>query len=344
MFKEQKIAKTLLEEVKQYFGDSEIKPVIDLEGAGVHWYCNLKLENHKVSIYSCHISYHPDEKGRTEEFIVSYFANDQEISSGRTSNRKELIESTKEWLCNKSKEHLYKFDFVDLNLRKFQKLEREWINEFPDLANTSKVLENQGSGIVRYEISNDSRSCWSTGVGNHGEVYFGFTWDGCTLFETETKRNETAEVLKRYLIDREAPSSLNKEFSWVPVNDLTNSYEKGEGIKGEFIESWKSIKRFYSGFPEHSLPNKDKIIELINALINQGFDKTIRAGQSLTTLMLSKSRRHGLSEHQPFLAFEFRSESVHIHTEKGEIDQLDNIKINEKIVNLIKELEKEPIN
>ena len=54
--------------------------------------------------------------------------------------------------------------------------------------------------------------------------------------------------------------------------------------------------------------------------------------------MLSKSRRHGLSKHQPFLAFEFRSERVHIHTEKGEIDQLDNIKINEKIVNLIKEL------
>ncbi len=344
MYREEKIAKSLLKEVKKYLDNSEIKPFIDLDGAGVHWYCNLKLENHKVSIYSCDISYHPDEKGRTEEFIVSYFKDDNEVSCGRTSDREELMKSSEDWLYNKSKEQLYKFDFVDHDLRKFQNLESDWINKFPDLANTSKVLENQGSGIVRYEISNNGRSCWSTGVGDQGEVYFGFTWDGCTLFEIETIRKETAEVLKRYLIDNEAPSSLNEEFSWIPVNDLTESYEKGEGIKGEFIESWKSILRFYSDFPEKSLPNKDKIIKLIHDLINQGFDKTIRAGQSLTTLMLSRSRRHGLIENQPFLAFEFRNDKVQLHTEKGEIDQIDNIKINERILNLIKELEKETIN
>ena len=344
MSEQEKIAKSLLKEVKEYIGNSEIKPIIDLDGAGVHWYCKLKLENHEVSIYSCDISYHPDEKGRTEEFIVSYFENDNEVSCGRTSDREELFKSTEEWLLNHSKDHLYEFDFVDHDLRKFQKLEREWINRFPDLKNASTVLENQGSGMIRYEISNNGRSCWSTGVGDHGEVYFGFTWDGCTLFETETIRKETAEVLKRYLIDQEAPSSLNKGFSWIPVNDLTKSYEKGEGIKGEFIESWKSIIQFYSDFPEKSLLNKDKIIELIHDFINQGFDKTIRAGQSLTTLILSKSRRHELVENQPFLAFEFRNDKVHLHTEKGEIDQLDNIKINEKILNLIKELEKETIN
>lgn len=344
MFVEERIAKSLFRQVEKFFSNSSITPSIDLNGAGVQWYCTLKLGSQKVSIYICDISYHPNEKGRTEEFIASYFDNEEEVSCGRTSSIIEVIKSSEEWLKNKSKEQLYKFDFIDHDVRTFQKLEREWIKEFPQLGNLSKVLEHQGSGIVYYEISANDRSCWSTGLGDKGEVYFGFTWDGYTLFETETIQSETAEVLKRYLIDKEVPSSLNKKFLWIPTNDLTESYEKGEGIKGEFIESWKFILQFYSSFPEKNLPNKKKIIKLIQDLIYEGFDKTIRAGQSLATFILSRSRRHGLMENQAFLAFKFKNDKIYVNSEKGKIGQFNHIQVNQKILRLIRELEKEEIN
>lgn len=345
MFVEKKIAKSLFSDIKIYFENFDIKPIIELDGDGVHWNCVLKMDEYEASIYSCDISYHPDEKGRTEEFIVSYIQKREEVSCGRTSNRDKLIKSVEIWLNYKSKEQLYnKFEFVDHDLRFFQKQESDWIYKFPELGRTSRILEYQGSGTVRYEISYDDRSCWSTGIGEKGEAYFGFSWDGCTLFETETIREETAEVLKRYLIDKETLSFLNKEFSNIPTNNLTECYEKGEGIKGEFVESWNSILQFYADFPEKWLPCKNEIIMLIHGLIDQGFDQTIRAGKSWTKLILSRSRRHGLSEDSPFVAFEFWNNKIQITTGKGEIVELNSIQIDQRILGLIKELENKEIN
>jgi len=129
LFEQEKIARSLLSNIKNYFGTSKHKVTINLNGAGVHWECIVKIDNYKVTIYSCDISYSPDVKGRTEEFIVSYFKEKKEISCGRTRNREKLIRSIEEWLNKKSKEQLYnEFDFVDHGLRKIQKLEREWMN------------------------------------------------------------------------------------------------------------------------------------------------------------------------------------------------------------------------
>jgi len=345
MFIEEKIAKSLFSDILEYFKYAETKPLIELDGAGVHWYCKVNIKSIKVSVKSCDISYLKGNQGPTEEFIISYFRNDKEVACGRTSNRVNLIGSIDLWLNSKSKEQLYlKYDFVDHDLRTVENLEKTWIKKFPELGNISRVLEHTGSGIVRYQISNKDRSCWTTGFGHQGELYFGFVWDGCLIFETESIRRETAEVLKRYLIDREAPSSLNKEFSWIPINNLTESYEKGKGIEGEFIESWELSLLFYKRFPETSLPDKNKIIKLIHGLKDQGFNKTIRAGTSLTRLILSRSRRHGLMENQPFMNFAFVNNKIHLSTKNGKIYILDKIQLTPGLIEQIKELEKEDIN
>lgn len=345
MFEAEKIARSLFSEIKKHFNNSLIKPAIDLIGEGVHWHCIVAIDSCKVSIWSFDISYQPEEQGKTEEFIASYFQKEKEVSCGRTSNREKLIHSIAEWLNHPSKERLHNaFDFVDHDFRMVQSMESDWIKDFPELSTLSRALEHQGSGIIRYELSNNNRSCVSTGVGDRGDLYFQFFWDECPLFETEAVREETAEVLKRYLIDREAPSSLNKEFSWIPTNSLTDSHEKGNRTEGEFIESWKSIVRFYEGFPQTSLPEKDQILQLLHALKKQGFEKTIRTGQSATTLILSRSKRHGLRKNQRFLAFEFRNNTIHLTTENGHCDSVNGIRLHPKLILLLKELEKTSIN
>ena len=121
-------------------------------------------------------------------------------------------------------------------------------------------------------------------------------------------------------------------------------YELGEGIQGEFVESWKYTLHFYTIYPERNLPKKHKIIHLIQEIIDRGFDKTIRAGLSVSRLILSRSRRYGLEDNQPFLTLDFKDNGVHLYSEKGKIDQLESIELNEQILNLIRVLEKEEIN
>ena len=98
MFIEEKIAKSLFSDILEYFKYAETKPLIELDGAGVHWYCKVNIKSIKVSVKSCDISYLKGNQGPTEEFIISYFRNDKEVACGRTSNRVNLIGSIDLWL------------------------------------------------------------------------------------------------------------------------------------------------------------------------------------------------------------------------------------------------------
>jgi hypothetical protein len=44
----------------------------------------------------------------------------------------------------------------------------------------------------------------------------------------------------------------------------------------------------------------------------KGYDQSLRAGQSMWTLMLSRSRRHGLNGHQPYIAFDFGAPEMEV--------------------------------
>jgi len=73
-------------------------------------------------------------------------------------------------------------------------------------------------------------------------------------------------------------------------------------IEGEFISSWNWIERFYDS---EYFPPKSFVLQFIRQLRRAGYDREFRAGQSLWALMLSRSRRHGLSDEQARIVFEF---------------------------------------
>ncbi len=133
------------------------------------------------------------------------------------------------------------------------------------------------------------------------------------------------------------------EYDWIEVGQLAKYYEYGEGLKGEFIESWNSIERFYERINKKFTP---KILNLIRQLRQKGFDERLRAGQSLYTFMLSRSRRHGLTQEQNFIALKFKVDKDEMIVTDKENNELlvDKVELSYKLEQLFEDLAKEEIN
>jgi hypothetical protein len=83
-------------------------------------------------------------------------------------------------------------------------------------------------------------------------------------------------------------------------------------IEEEFLESWDFIERFVadlSAYPDYK--SGKQMLELITRLRALGYDRKLRAGQSLTTLILSRSRKHGSLE-KAHLSFEYDPDGMTI--------------------------------
>lgn len=91
------------------------------------------------------------------------------------------------------------------------------------------------------------------------------------------------------------PSELKREYPWLEIDGLAEYYERGEGLTGEFIESWESMRRFYKEEMNLYLGDEisDLMVNFITAMKAEGYNCLLRAGQSLSSLILSPSKKHG---------------------------------------------------
>jgi hypothetical protein len=71
-------------------------------------------------------------------------------------------------------------------------------------------------------------------------------------------------------------------------------------IEADFMLSWDQMEIF---FGDDDMPWMTQMLPLIRALRARGYDRKLRAGQSMTTFIVSRSREHGLRISQPSLAF-----------------------------------------
>ena len=149
-------------------------------------------------------------------------------------------------------------------------------------------------------------------------------------------------LIKRWVADTAMPSVLKNEFPEIEFGKLAEYYERGNGIEGEFIISWDDIERFYK---ELKPEKEDEILKLIRQMRTKGFDRTLRAGQSLYTLILSRSRRHGLKENQNSVSFTFNyiKSAMEVSMRKGEKLVFDKIEFTDAIDKLLRSLEQELI-
>jgi hypothetical protein len=75
-----------------------------------------------------------------------------------------------------------------------------------------------------------------------------------------------------------------------------------QDIEKEFSASWNHIQAFYEELiNKHGWDWLNPILNLIDQLRACGFDRKLRAGQSMWRFWLSRSKKHGLRDNQPFL-------------------------------------------
>ncbi|TCI91803.1 hypothetical protein [Tenacibaculum sp. M341] len=79
---------------------------------------------------------------------------------------------------------------------------------------------------------------------------------------------------------------------------------KKDCYKIDFIESWDLVEEFYSSFSGSWSSSGKDALRLIRQMRNLKLDKEIRAGQSLTTLILSRNLNHGLDK-EPHIQIHF---------------------------------------
>ncbi|TWU28987.1 DsbA family protein [Novipirellula artificiosorum] len=147
-----------------------------------------------------------------------------------------------------------------------------------------------------------------------------FFWDNSFLFSFDVDDTyQLAIVLNRWLGDNAMPSALRKEFPWLEIGTLADYYEQGRPVEGEFLQSWDEMLNEFYGLPAELVEGHFAVnaCRLLTAMRSRGYDRRLRAGQSLWTLILSRSRRHGLREEQQAIAFMFHEEDNGMDVARG---------------------------
>ena len=306
-YAEETQARNLYEALSQTFLDSSPETEILIEGAGVHWLCRAARNGHMCVI---------DCFGRSE-YAVSFQTNAVTEANGRTRQEEELIEAVRGWLQGQNLSELYRaFAFVDREKRFLEKFLEETLLAYPELSQRATAKLDHGF-IEFYQLwlsAQDRSSCvyfWGQDRFLHCE----FCWDSPRLFELQAEATtQLPLLLKRWLCDYAMPSALEQEFTWLDTGRLAKYYEQGRGIEGEFVLSWDSIEAFYRETAR--LPQSSAILNLIAQMREKGYDRTLRAGTSMYTLILSRARRHGWLT-TSILAFEFCKDGMDVYRELG---------------------------
>lgn len=73
-------------------------------------------------------------------------------------------------------------------------------------------------------------------------------------------------------------------------------FESDNLVEHKFMSSWDSIIKFYDGSPMRGFLGEqlaDLMVKLVTSMQDEGYNRCLRAGQSLYQLILSRSREHG---------------------------------------------------
>jgi hypothetical protein len=300
------------------FNDTAPRTALSVDGDGVHWHCTAERGDSFCSI-ACF-----DVGG--PQYYTSFQRASQKLATGRTSSTEDTLAAVEDWLQGSAVSFLYdRFRFVDQTKRALSGIRDTLIARVPQLRQSVTCeVQHAIADIYYLWFRAGDRSCKISYHRNTEFTDAAFHWDECELFSFRADDNQgLADVLKRWLCDRAMPSTMRIEFPWLSIGDLADYYEKGHPVEGEFIKSWDFMQKFYE---DDSFPMKEAVLGLIAQLRNAGYDRKLRAGQSLWSLIVSRSRRHGLREDQPCIHFGFREGVMDARVFVRERDEAEEIR------------------
>jgi hypothetical protein len=346
---EEDFAKDLYHDLTQRFA-SRTLAVSTIEGGGVHWLCTVE--------YDCNIcSIDCFDKFGSAEYFTSFKRDSQIIAMGRTSSKIETINAVDEWMNGCELVYLYeRFSFVDQYKRSLMVIYDDLVANSLELSKLAKLKHCLGDSYELWFEHDARRVCIN--VDEDQEIIHAvFHWDRGIMFNIKTQdRKCLAEVLKRWVYDCALPSAIRTEFPWIEIDKLADFYERGNPIEGEFIKSWDSIERFYEGnriYYGDELTSR--MLELVNSIRAEGYDRHLHAGQAHYQLILSRSqdRRCYLCCLGKYESYQVNGEqktiqglkvSYYVNGKLSEEFEEDEIALNSKIRKILQQLLEQPMN
>jgi len=316
---EQRYAQDLYDGLIARFSPLSDQAQITMTGGGVQWRCSARR-----GARSCWVGCF--ELGGPE-FLTFFEEDGQKVATGRTSCQSEAMDAIWTWLDGAPLSQMYeRFCFVDWEKRKLLTVRELALRSFPSLAAAARDdLAVTGSGVSHLWFRSPTRSAHLHFVSRHQSPEAVFHWDECELFRFEAKDSAAlAAVLSRWLSDNAPPSVLRREFPWLEIGRLADFYEKGNPVEGEFIESWDQMETVYGG---SRFPPRNLVLPFIAELRRAGYDRRLRAGQSIWSLIVSRSRRPRLRPEQPIVSFQFRENSMEIFSRNDGEERMQEIPI-----------------
>jgi hypothetical protein len=334
---EQKYAQDLYDGLKDRFAPVADQAQIAITGGGVQWRCSAQRGPR-----SCWVGCF--ELGGPE-FLTFFEADDRKVATGRTSSRPETIDAIWVWLDGAPLPAMYeRFCFVDWEKRKLISIRECVLKNFPGLGAAARnELTVSGAGVSRLLFRTDTRSTNIHFAARHESPEATFHWDDSELFRFEANDNAAlGAVLSRWLAGNAPPSALRSEFPWLRIGRLADFYEKGNPVEGEFIESWDQMEGVYEGsrFPPRTL-----VLPFIAELRRAGYDRKLRAGQSIWSFIVSRSRRPRLRPEQPLVSFQFRESSMEVFSRFQDEERIPEVPIamSDTVERVLERLTERPI-
>ena len=212
------------------------------------------------------------------------------------------------WMEGAPLDELFRdFEFVEQDRRRLESRLQDAIARHPSLETAVKWnVRRVGCDLHELVILAGDRDVQVKFDGRNEDPDMYLRWDGCEVARARAVPSQFGLMLAGWLVDRVPPTEFRGRPN-VVIHPVAAYYEQGRGVEGELVVSWDQLEVFYesSQFPQSAFA-----LRYIASLRRIGFDASLRAGQSLSRTILSRSWRHGLNENQAFVMLDFKTDRV----------------------------------
>lgn len=234
------------------------------------------------------------------------------VAYARQHSLAETIETIDTWLASGDLEQLYKrHPAVNREIRALVALRDVAIELLPpDTAPLDSVEFEYVQGKLEscvLTLRRGIRGCDVSFAGRNANPDARWTWDDCVLFAFPVDSIvRFAAVINAWLCCETVPSTMRLQFPWLTIGQVADDYEAGDGIAGEFAESWNTVERFYS---EMNDGDCEAMLRFVRQVRSHGYERKLRAGTSLFDFVVSRCRRPSRRDAKPSIEFSPRADN-----------------------------------
>jgi hypothetical protein len=143
-----------------------------------------------------------------------------------------------------------------------------------------------------------------------------------------------------------SPTKTSAKGTLMTPNDHQSTIEQA------FLLSWDGIERFYTSILNRHgweyMAWLKPILDLISELSSRGYDRKLRAGQSVATFIVSRSRKDGLRQEQACLRIELNGKGgtwvdYHEHPDNRIQFEQDRVELTPELEALLERLAAQPV-